>query len=106
MSFAGIIPWDLPLPIAALRRCWARGAYGDDVKPTGSPIRWSNIARRLFFLPTITGLRRGMGAIAICVVIFRDVTNFDPAQRKSKTNGIIGSEMAVSFCKNAPYCAR
>ncbi|CAE1150587.1 protein of unknown function [Serratia sp. Tan611] len=47
-----------------------------------------------------------MGAIAICVVIFRDVTNFDPAQRKSKTNGIIGSEMAVSFCKNAPYCAR
>ncbi|PNK91075.1 hypothetical protein CEQ31_016000 [Serratia odorifera] len=30
------------------------------------------------------------------------MSNFDRVQHKSKTNGTIGSEMRVSFCKNRP----
>nr|QOW96759.1 Orf8 [Serratia marcescens] len=38
-------------------------------------------------------------------VFFRYGANFDRVARKSKTNGIIGCEMAVSFCKDETDCA-
>ncbi|WP_073970290.1 hypothetical protein [Serratia ficaria] len=37
---------------------------------------------------------------------FRYGANFERVAHKSKTNGIIGSEMAVSFCKDETHCAR
>ena len=39
-------------------------------------------------------------------VFFRYGANFDRVTRKSKTYGTIGSEMAVSFCKDETHCAR
>ncbi|AUU10801.1 hypothetical protein MC51_017070 [Serratia marcescens] len=36
---------------------------------------------------------------------FRYGANFDRVARKSKTNGTIGCEMAVSFCKDETDCA-